>query len=100
MQIGAVIPHNEIGTDPEAIKAYARGIEAMGLTHVLLYDHVLGADPNRKDVLPRYSSSNIAHVDLDTMSVSAMLFVVDEMVRVSRQRLSSGPHQREFKSAP
>jgi len=47
MQIGAVLPHNEIGTDPGAIKAYAQGLEAQGITHVLIYDHVLGADPNR-----------------------------------------------------
>ncbi|MCY4343234.1 MAG: LLM class F420-dependent oxidoreductase [Gammaproteobacteria bacterium] len=47
MQIGAVLPHNEIGTDPAAIKAYAQGLEALGITHLLVYDHVLGADRNR-----------------------------------------------------
>ena len=48
MQIGAVFPHNEIGTDPGAIRAYAQGVEAMGITHLLIYDHVLGADPDRE----------------------------------------------------
>jgi len=47
MQIGAVLPHNEIGTDPGAIKAYAQGLEAQGITHLLIYDHVLGANPDR-----------------------------------------------------
>ena len=47
MQIGAVLPHNEIGTDPGAIKAYAQGLEELGIVNVLLYDHVLGADPDR-----------------------------------------------------
>jgi len=47
MQIGAVLPHNEIGTDPGAIKAYLQGVEDMGFTHLLVYDHVLGADPDR-----------------------------------------------------
>ena len=47
MQIGAVLPHNEIGTDPGAIKAYAQGLEDLGIVNVLLYDHVLGADPDR-----------------------------------------------------
>ena len=47
MQYGVVFPHNEIGTDPGAIKAYAQGVEALGATHLLIYDHVLGADPNR-----------------------------------------------------
>lgn len=47
MQLGAVLPHNEIGTDPGAMKAYAQGVEALGFSHLLLYDHVLGADPDR-----------------------------------------------------
>src|SRR3954469_24217863 len=48
MQIGAVLPHNEIGTDPAAIRAYLEGVEDLGMTHLLIYDHVLGADPNRE----------------------------------------------------
>ena len=47
MEFGAVFPHNEIGTDPGAIRAYAQGVEALGATHLLIYDHVLGADPDR-----------------------------------------------------
>ena len=47
MQIGAVLPHNEIGTDPGAITAYAQGLEELGAANVLIYDHVLGADPDR-----------------------------------------------------
>ena len=47
MQIGAVLPHNEIGTDPGAIIAYAQGLEELGIANVLLYDHVLGADRDR-----------------------------------------------------
>jgi probable F420-dependent oxidoreductase len=47
MQLGAVLPHNEIGTDPGAIKAYLQGVEDLGMTHLLIYDHVMGADPNR-----------------------------------------------------
>jgi probable F420-dependent oxidoreductase len=47
MEFGAVFPHNEIGTDPAAIKDFAQGVEALGATHLLIYDHVMGADPNR-----------------------------------------------------
>ena len=47
MQIGAVLPHNEIGTDPGAIKAYVQGVEDLGMTHLLIYDHVMGADRDR-----------------------------------------------------
>ncbi|MBK87583.1 MAG: LLM class F420-dependent oxidoreductase [Gammaproteobacteria bacterium] len=48
MQIGAVFPHNEIGNDPGAIKAFAQGVEDLGISHLLIYDHVLGADPDRE----------------------------------------------------
>ena len=47
MEIGIVFPHNEIGTDPGTIKAWAQGAEALGMGHTLIYDHVLGADPDR-----------------------------------------------------
>jgi probable F420-dependent oxidoreductase len=47
MQLGAVIPHHEIGTDPGAIRAYAQGAEELGVTHLLIYDHVVGVDRNR-----------------------------------------------------
>ena len=48
MQKGAVFPLNEIGTAPGAIKAFAQGVEALGISHLLIYDHVLGADPDRE----------------------------------------------------
>ncbi len=44
MEIGAVLPHNEIGADPAQIRTYLRGLEDLGITHLLAYDHVLGAD--------------------------------------------------------
>ncbi len=47
MKLGVVFPHHEIGTDAGAIKAYAQGAEALGADHMLIYDHVLGAGPNR-----------------------------------------------------
>lgn len=47
MQIGAVFPQTEFGNDPVAIRDYAQTVEGLGYTHVLAYDHVLGANPNR-----------------------------------------------------
>jgi probable F420-dependent oxidoreductase len=47
MQIGAVVPHHEIGTDAGAIRAYAQGVEELGSTHLLIYDHVMGAQRDR-----------------------------------------------------
>jgi probable F420-dependent oxidoreductase len=47
MQIGVVMPQTEIGNDPGAIAAYAQAVEAMGFTHILVFDHVVGANPER-----------------------------------------------------
>ena len=47
MNIGVVFPQVEIGQDPAAIRDYAQAIEAMGYTHILAFDHVLGANPER-----------------------------------------------------
>ena len=45
MNIGVVYPQTEIGNDPAAIRDYAQAVEAMGYTHILAFDHVLGANP-------------------------------------------------------
>lgn len=47
MQIGVVFPQTEFGNDPVAIRDYAQTVEALGYSHVLAYDHVLGANPDR-----------------------------------------------------
>src|SRR5579884_402563 len=44
MRIGVVFPQTEIGADVGAVRAYAERVEELGYTHVLAYDHVLGAD--------------------------------------------------------
>jgi probable F420-dependent oxidoreductase len=47
MNIGVVFPQVEIGHDPVVIREYAQAVEAMGYTHILAFDHVLGANPDR-----------------------------------------------------
>ncbi len=47
MEIGVVFPQTEIGNDPNAIRDYAQTAEGLGFSHVLAYDHVLGANPQR-----------------------------------------------------
>ena len=47
MQTGLVYPQIEYPTDPAAVRDYAQTAEALGYTHVLAYDHVLGANPDR-----------------------------------------------------
>src|SRR4051794_7330336 len=47
MRLGVVFPQTEIGNDPIVIRDYAQAVEAMGYDHLLVFDHVLGADPDR-----------------------------------------------------
>ena len=48
MQIGVVFPQSEIGNDPSVIRDYAQAAESLGYSHLLVYDHVLGAHPDRE----------------------------------------------------
>lgn len=43
MKIGAVFPHQEIGEDPAVLRDWAQTAEGLGYSHILAYDHVLGA---------------------------------------------------------
>ncbi len=45
MRIGVVFPQTEIGADPGALRGYGQTVAGLGFTHLLAYDHVLGADP-------------------------------------------------------
>jgi len=45
MRIGIVYPQTELGADVGAVRAYASTVEQLGYTHILAYDHVVGADP-------------------------------------------------------
>jgi probable F420-dependent oxidoreductase len=62
VQIGVVFPQTEIGNDPEAIRDYARRVEALGYRHLMVYDHVLGASTlNRPDWRGAYTSESAFH---------------------------------------
>ncbi len=47
MKLGVVFPQTEIGNDPIVIRDYAQAVEQMGYDHLLVFDHVLGAHPDR-----------------------------------------------------
>jgi probable F420-dependent oxidoreductase len=47
VRIGVVFPQTEIGNDPGAIREYVQTAEGLGYRHILTYDHVLGANPDR-----------------------------------------------------
>lgn len=51
MKIGVVFPQTDIGSDAAGIRDYAQAVEAMGYTHILAYDHVVGADRTKYPTL-------------------------------------------------
>jgi len=62
MKIGVVFPQTEIGPDAGGVRAYTQAVEQMGYSHVLAYDHVIGANlENRPDWGDRYSLHSQFH---------------------------------------
>jgi probable F420-dependent oxidoreductase len=45
MRIGVVFPQTELGGDASAVRAYGQRVEELGFSHLLAYDHVVGANP-------------------------------------------------------
>jgi probable F420-dependent oxidoreductase len=44
IRYGAVFPQTEIGGDRGAVRAYVQAVEELGYSHLIAYDHVVGAD--------------------------------------------------------
>ncbi|TDC14440.1 LLM class F420-dependent oxidoreductase [Kribbella albertanoniae] len=61
MRIGAVFPQLEIGADPAVVRDWTRTVEDAGYTHVLAYDHVLGADPANRPGWTGYTDKSLFH---------------------------------------
>jgi probable F420-dependent oxidoreductase len=81
MRIGAVFPQTEFGDDPAAIREYAQTIEALGFTHILLYDHVLGASTaTRPDWSGPYTSDTPFHEVFVTLAYLAGLTTTLKLV--------------------
>lgn len=47
MRLGVIFPQTEIGNDPIVIRDYAQAVEELGYHHLLVFDHVLGAHPDK-----------------------------------------------------
>src|SRR5436853_5689098 len=45
LPVGVVFPQTEIGADPAGVRAYAQAAQDLDYSHLVVYDHVLGADP-------------------------------------------------------
>jgi len=61
MNIGVTFPQNEIGADPLAIRDYAQAAESLGYSHLIVYDHVLGADPTGRPNWQGYTYKDMFH---------------------------------------
>ena len=62
MQLGAIFPQTEIGADPVAIRDFVQAAEGLGYQHLLVFDHVLGADPSKREKWERpYSHADQFH---------------------------------------
>jgi probable F420-dependent oxidoreductase len=61
-RIGVVFPQLEIEPEAAAIRDFAQGVEAMGYSHMIAYDHVVGADiTNRPDWTMAYTHESLFH---------------------------------------
>ena len=49
MKIGAIFPTTEIGNDPIVCRDFAQAAEELGYSHILCYDHVLGASHENRN---------------------------------------------------
>ena len=62
MRIGVTFPQLEMGADPAGVREYAQAAEDLGYTHLLAYDHVVGADTkNRPDWRGPYTAQSLFH---------------------------------------
>lgn len=61
MQIGVTFPQNEIGADPAGVREYVQAVEEAGYKHLVIYDHVLGADPTNRPGWSGYTDKSLFH---------------------------------------
>ncbi|MBE2222127.1 MAG: LLM class F420-dependent oxidoreductase [Anaerolineae bacterium] len=81
MKIGIVFPQIEFGNDTAAIRDYTQTAEALGYTHILAYDHILGANPDRPEPWQGpYTYKNPFHEPLLLFSYMAALTQTIEFV--------------------
>ena len=73
MQIGAIFPQTEIGSDPGAIREYAQAAEELGYSHLFIADHVLGASSDHHSHVADgyYTHRSVIHESFTTMGYLA-----------------------------
>jgi len=61
MQVGVTFPQTEIGADPVVIRDYAQAVQELGYKHLVVFDHVLGADPTNRPGWRGYTQRVMFH---------------------------------------
>ena len=64
MELGHLVPFGDIGGDPDTVRDYAQGLEALGYDFLEAPDHVLGA--NVASPLPNFGLAAIPRVICST----------------------------------
>lgn len=76
LRIGAILPSEAIGTDPGSMRTFAEAVERVGLDHLMMFDHVLGAEHrDREPMLPAglYDETDPFHEPLVTLAYIAAI---------------------------
>lgn len=81
IQMTAIFPQAEIGTDPGAIVAFTQAVEAMGYDTMIAYDHIVGANPaSRPGATLPYTHESLFH---EPMTLFAYLAGFTSTIRFS-----------------
>jgi probable F420-dependent oxidoreductase len=72
---GVVLPQNDLGSDIDGLRRYALAVQELGYSHVMAYDHVVGADPAVHPDVPQfgYDVDTTFHEPLVTFGYLAAL---------------------------
>ena len=91
MRLGAIFPQTEIGADPSAVKDFAQAAEDLGYDHILVFDHVLGADQTKRDSWDRpYNIDDMFHAPF---VLFGYLAGITEKIEFTTGVLILGQHQ-------
>ncbi len=81
MQVGVVFPQTEIGSDPGAVRDYVQAAEDLGFNHLIVYDHVLGADTqHHQNWQGGYTSRDMFHEPFVAFAYMAAITTTLELV--------------------
>ncbi len=75
MKVGIVFPQTEFGTDPGSLRDFAVTVEELGYSDIVIYDHVIGAHPDRgatfNGMPPPYTHESLFHEPFALMTYLA-----------------------------